>query len=319
MRTLFLLAAFLVRGSLLAQEPPKDQRDIESVVGKIERLRGEARAARKAGDGEEAKKLLHQVRDLEASLKVLRDQRRRDGEEGESDELIDRIAELRKNAIRAKREGDREKAKELWGEADRLDGRLRGEMGGRVAVQDVVQDVKANAQELRNRAEALARDGRRMAEEHKRRAEELKEKAMAMAREGKKEIETELRREAEELRQSARALAREHEERAEHLRREAREMARAHERRPGRLLEPPPPPPPPGAPPPPPSPREGGRPPNAPPPPQPLDARPGPSREELRSEIEKLRNEVRELREILKKSLDERKEREEKRVLSAGF
>jgi chromosome segregation ATPase len=319
MKTFIVSAAFLLSGALLAQEP----RDLDILRARLKEVEEKLKAAKEEGRGDEREKLDQALLDLKAQILKVNEageagkeekgrpegQKRREGRPAEGDsahsmDLIEKIAQLRREAIRAKREGNMEKAKATWAEADNLDAELKldPELRGAEGEQFLAAERQARANELREKAEAIARKGREAAEKMRRRAEDLREKARALARDGNpKEAQEDLRREAEKMQEEAEAIARDHREKAEEMRREAEKMARDFRGKDGGFRF--------GL-------REGG--PSKPPsPPRPDYAqRPaphgpdGPPPDDLRREVERLRSEVRELRDLLKRSLEERPARE---------
>jgi hypothetical protein len=226
----------------------------------------------------------------------------RDDEAASDERLIDEIGSLRKEAVRAKREGQVERARELWSRADRLDRELRGRMDGRRDGEG--EDERARAQ--RERAREQAREARERQAEVLHRLKDLEARAEAAGREGRSEERERLLREVREIQRRVEATA---DERARADRDDRPVVPRRRPDLPGLPGGDNLPRPQPG--------RAEGLPPAPPVPPLPpgrprAEQPPGPPREELRQEIERLRSEVRELRELLKRSLEERKERPER-------
>ncbi|MBI4583442.1 MAG: hypothetical protein HY717_05400 [Planctomycetes bacterium] len=108
------------------KQPGEEER--RHVKEKIEMLRREAEEAKRAGRGDHAEELWEQSKKLEASLK--KPPRPKGEERDEAMALVDQIARLRKEAIHAKREGNPDRAKKVWNEADRLEGKLRQHVSG---------------------------------------------------------------------------------------------------------------------------------------------------------------------------------------------
>jgi hypothetical protein len=224
---------------------------------------------------------------------------RRTGKGGEDAEkslaLIDQIGSLRKDAVRAKREGDLDRAKKLWAEADRLDEDLRGSVEeNRPGKEEVTLRV------LSDRVKELTREGQRGAESVRRQAADLRKMAEALAHDGNSEDGEKLRSEARRLEERAATHAKDQEQRSNQLRQEADraaqkvrlEVTAARGRSSSRTVKPN----------------------TVPPKPQPaaqVIIEPVNGKDDLRKEVDRLRSEVRELRDMLKKSLESRPGRED--------
>jgi chromosome segregation ATPase len=312
MALLFLPAFVLLCSNLQADDRQGDQNGL-SDQKKLQTLLRELERAREEGEPEKEEKISREIKRVEESRASRQD---READDRSSEDLIDRIAQLRKDAIRAKREGNADRAKEAWSEADKLESDLRGQMerdrkgrGNRPDRRD--PKVEESLREIKEKARALTQEGKGKAKELQAKANELAAKAKALAKEGQEEQAQDLRREAEEVRAKAETIAREFQERAEKFRREAEEKVQERSRN-GKgprkenapaIQKPPAPRPPKGDPgllPP--------QPPNFPPLPNGFNAEP---REDLRQEIDRLRSEVRDLRDLLKRSLEEKPRRDQ--------
>jgi chromosome segregation ATPase len=308
MALLFLPAFVLLCSNLQADDRQGDQNGL-SDQKKLQTLLRELERAREEGEPEKEEKISREIKRVEESRASRQD---READDRSSEDLIDRIAQLRKDAIRAKREGNADRAKEAWSEADKLESDLRGQMerdrkgrGNRPDRRD--PKVEESLREIKEKARALTQEGKGKAKELQAKANELAAKAKALAKEGQEEQAQDLRREAEEVRAKAETIAREFQERAEKLRREAEEKVQERSRNENRngkgprkenapaIQKPPAPRPPKGDP--------GLLPPQPLPPPNGFNAEP---REDLRQEIDRLRSEVRDLRDLLKRSLEEK-------------
>jgi hypothetical protein len=94
--------------------------EVRQMKEKIMAVRGEAEEAAKRGEKERAEKLFRDAKEIERNLQ----ERRGGGDRGRPEDLVDKIAQLRKEAIGAKRDGDPRHAMELWGEANRMEADL---------------------------------------------------------------------------------------------------------------------------------------------------------------------------------------------------
>src|SRR6185503_10991364 len=225
--SLFFLPAIVILSSpqeaddRKGDQPLEDQKKLQSLLRELEK-------AREEGQPDREEKISREIRRIEESRSSRQD---REGDDRSSEELIDRIAQLRKDAIRAKREGDADRAKEAWSEADKLEGELRGQMRdnkGRSARGDR-RDPKTEdvLREIKEKARAVAQEGKAKAKEFEAKAKELAAKAKALDKSGQEVEADAVRREAEEVRTKAEIIARDYQEKAEKLRRDAEDKAHA--------------------------------------------------------------------------------------------
>jgi hypothetical protein len=337
---LFGLSLILVSaGPLLAQQSP----EAAKLKERFKELESQAAQAKENGETDKLEKytsemaeLKARIAELEAKGRDLKQERtnekitekikektkekpkeerirgrakQKENDEDRSMVLIEKIGHLRREAVRAKRAGDLDRAKESWAEADRLDAELRleGDLPelpppgpGQGPAGEL---VLRRAAEMRQRGEEMAQEGRRMAEEMREQARSFREKAKGLSGQGDpRDLQHELQREAEGMRSKAEALARDYRKKGEQFRRDAERL----EREGGRLERGPPQPGEPidFAPPPPGPPRfKGG--PVGPPVPGPRQLS-TPEGDDLRGEVDRLRKEIRELRDLLNRSLKER-------------
>ena len=298
MKALLLLPAFVLATSGVFAASP-DEPDVRADK-KLQGLLEELERARNEGEDKKVEKIQREIQRIEDRAFPPLPPRGGEADERASEDLIDRIAQLRKEAIRAKREGAADRAKEAWSEADRLEHELQGRMaadrgkrrsrGEDPKTEDLLRDIK-------EKTRAMTQEGKVKSKELAAKAKELSARAKELDKEGQQDKAEALRREAEEVRAKGEALAREFQERAEKFRRDAEERMENRFRNGGAPEKPlapvigkPPAPP---------------RPPKPPPLPPPNGFN-GEPREDLRQEIDRLRSEVRELREVLKRSLEEK-------------
>jgi len=138
----------------------EDRRNTERqrIKAEIQELLREADKAQEKGRGEVADDLRRKAQDLKRRL----EEGPRGGEEvGPGEKMIDRIAMTRKEALRAKREGRPEKARDLWEQANRLDRELQvgEEFGPREGPMDPMQPERKAAIRQRVQREPVLRAG----------------------------------------------------------------------------------------------------------------------------------------------------------------
>lgn len=112
---------------------PEDERaaEVERLKGRLRELEGAMREAKELGQRERAQDVAREIEGVNARLRELKRAVAQGPGPGPKDaeEMVNRAARLRMEALRAKREGQVERARDLWAEASRIEAEL-GEASG---------------------------------------------------------------------------------------------------------------------------------------------------------------------------------------------
>jgi hypothetical protein len=140
---------------------PGDE-EVRGIKEKIMAVRREAEEAAKRGEKERAEELFRKAKDIERDLV----ERRGGGREGGGPEdVIHRIAQLRVEAIGAKRDGDPRHAMELWAEANRMEAELARATGIGPAPREGIQPGEGRPMgEVQGEIERLRQEVRQLRE-----------------------------------------------------------------------------------------------------------------------------------------------------------
>jgi hypothetical protein len=121
--------------------PGSEEREAAAVKERIGHLERDLADAKERGQEDRADRLLREIKEMKVHLKKLHAARERGpAEDGDVEALIDRIAKVRKEAVRARRRGAFAEVKELWAEADRLEGKVHAWMAGKPRAPDHPQE-----------------------------------------------------------------------------------------------------------------------------------------------------------------------------------
>ncbi|MGQ9592111.1 MAG: hypothetical protein ACUVYA_17665, partial [Planctomycetota bacterium] len=112
---------------------PKDERaaEVEGLKGRLRELEGAMREAKERDEHERVRDLAREIEGVNARLRELKRARGEGPGPGPKDveEMVTRAAILRMEALRAKREGRVERARDFWAEAGRIEAEV-GEASG---------------------------------------------------------------------------------------------------------------------------------------------------------------------------------------------